>query len=149
MKGSIEEGHLINESGTKVYGIKCFGIPIRSEEYIKEFLRVKANKISKTIEDTGNKMNPTQIMKPEMPGRQCLWQILLRCLQHVGNYWARHIPSNQTESFCKTVDKPIYNLITTTLELDTTIISETTKERIRLSVRFKGLGMRSLEDRRY
>ena len=94
-------------------------------------------------------MNPIHISKPEVPSRQCLWQILLRCLQHLGNYWARHLPSDITEPFCIEVDKTIDKIIHTTLYIDVDCVSNVTQERIRLPVRNKGLGLRSLRDRRH
>ena len=139
-RDNTEEGHLITENGEKVYGIKCYGAPIGSIAYIKEFLRLKGNKIAKLIETTGDVMDPMKIMKPEVPGRQCLWQMLLRSL---------HVPCTQTDDFSQTVDGAINKLIGSTLELNMEELLDTTMERIRLPVRFKGLGMRSLRDRRH
>ena len=92
-------------------------------------------------------MNSTQVLQPEFPGGQCLWQLDLRCIHHLGNYWARQIPSTLTQSFCQEVDVAIQDVILLAIEVDLVMLSNTAKERMRLPVRTKGCGLRRLEDR--
>ena len=75
-------------------------------------------------------MSPNQILQPELPGRQCLWQLTLRYIQHLGNYWARHLTSTITESFCRDVDLAITDNIMLATEIDISSLSDTAKERI-------------------
>ena len=94
-------------------------------------------------------MNPRQEMAPEIPGRQYLWQLTLRCLQHMGNYWCRHVPTFYTKEFAKVVDDAVIESIRQALDIEVDKLNPMVKERVRLPIRMKGMGVRSLEDRRY
>ena len=88
-RGDIEEGHVVENNGSKSYGVKVYGIPVGSNKFIKHALGEQATRIEKSILTTTLKMDPLQVTAPELPGRQCCWVLTLRCIQHMGNYWAR------------------------------------------------------------
>ena len=94
-------------------------------------------------------MNLMQVVKLEIPGRQCLWKITLRSLQHLGTYWSHHLPPDIPETFFKTVDRAVADITILTTQLDTHELSEKTKEITRLPVRFKGCGLHILKDHRH
>ena len=127
VRGDIAEWYERTDTGIKVYGFKYYGIPIGSDVYIKTVLNIEAERIKSTIFSTWETMDPNKILKPEIPSRQCLWCLLLSCLQHLGNYWARHLPSHLTDIFYKKVDDAIINLFSSTTCVDVDNVSENTK----------------------
>ena len=148
-KGNIEEGSIKDDEGNIFKGLKVYGIPIGSEEYVRQFLKEEAIRICKDIKTTYTKMNPRQELAPEVPGRQCLWQLTLRCLQHMGNYWCRHLPTYHTKEFAEEVDNSIKEAVRLALDIDLDELNPVVQERARLPIKMKGLGVRNLVDRRY
>ena len=71
-RDKIQEGFVFTGLGRKVYGFNCYGVPIGSSPYVKEILHQRADRIIKTVSDTGTTMNPTQFLNPEIPGGQWL-----------------------------------------------------------------------------
>ena len=94
-------------------------------------------------------MDPEQIIAPELPGRQCCWALTLRCIQHMGNYWTRHIPPHLTAAFCTRIDASVQTMVIASTQLDSTTLSPFTVERMKLPIKCKGMGLRSLYDRRH
>ena len=80
-----------------------YGTLIESAQFIKHILTNGSTRIMEQIMETTEKMDPNQITALELFGRQSMWALILRCMQFLGNYWARHLPTMTTESFCKTV----------------------------------------------
>ena len=85
-----------------------------------------------------------QLAAPEIPSRQCMWQLILRCLQFKGNYWARHLPPSMTASFCQIFDKGIQKLVKVAIDVDFDSLSVFTKESYQLPIQKQGLGIRDL-----
>ena len=148
-RAGIDEGHTIDMNGVKSYGINVYGIPVGSDKYIKAILEKQATRIEKSIDTTKTKMDPEQIIAPELPGRQCCWALTLRCIQHMGNYWTRHIPPHLTAAFCTRIDASVQTMVIASTQLDSTTLSPFTVERMKLPIKCKGMGLRSLYDRRH
>jgi hypothetical protein len=132
-------------------GIVCYGVPVGDADFVESFLIKKANRIVGDLATIGQRMSPQIISAPELPSRQCLWQLILRCLQHKGNYWCRHLPPDITKDFSRKIDLQIKQLVFLATDINTIVeaTSDFTKERCRLPIARKGLGIRELEDRRY
>ena len=128
-KGDIEEGYVRTSNERKTYGIDCYGVPIGSAEYVQTRLEEESLRIEKTIETTKEAMSPARIDKANIPARQCLWQLTLRSLQHLGNYWAKHIPCHLTESFCQQIDNSIDGLISKPFNLNLDTLNEKNKRK--------------------
>ena len=87
----IREGEMpdLTESaahGDIARGIVAYGIPFGDDAFIKSFLTKKANEIVGDLATIGERMSPHVIAAPEFLSRQCLWQLVLFCLQDKGNY---------------------------------------------------------------
>lgn len=67
----------------------------------------------------------------------------------MGNYWARHLPPSITSVFCTRVDDAVQMMVLASTQLTSSTLTEITKERMRLPITFKGMGLRSLYDRRH
>lgn len=61
-----------------------------------------------------------------------------------GNYWARHIAE-----FCTRVDNTVQTMVIPSTQLDPPPFTPFTIERMRLHAKYKGMGIRSLYDRRH
>ena len=138
------------EEASLTHGIVCYGVPVGDENFVESFLIKKANRIVGDLDTIGQRMAPHVIAAPELPSRQCLWQIILRCLQHKGTYWCQHLPPEITAAFSRRIDLAINQLVLLATEIDLIGIetSDFTKERCQMPMRSKGLGIRELEDRR-
>ena len=149
-RGDIEFGYMISQEGIKEYGLKIYGVTMGSERYINISLNYKVNKIMSNFELIEKRLGSHQLAAPEIPSRQCMWQqLILRCLQFKGNYWARHLPPSMTASFCQIFDKGIQKLVKVAIEVDFDGLSEFNKERFRLPILKQGLGIRDLTTHRY
>ena len=51
-KGNIEEGSIKDDEGNILKGLRVYGIPIGSEEYVRQFLKEEATRICKDISST-------------------------------------------------------------------------------------------------
>mgnify|MGYP001307855544 FL=1 len=148
-EAGINEGVMGDDNGNELYGLKICSIPFGEEAYKKEWLEQKSGKISQQIATVGEKADPTTFFAEELPGVQCLWLLLSNCLQFKSEYWLRHLPPSRTEEFSKTIDVAINKLISKCFQVDYESLSDFTKERMRLPIRMKGIGIRSTEDRRF
>jgi hypothetical protein len=148
-RGDIEVGYMVSQEGSKEYGLKVYGVPLGSEKYIDVSLHYKVNKIMSDFELIERKLGSHQLSAPEIPSRQCMWQLILRCLQFKGNYWVRHLPPYMTANFCQIFDKGIQKLVKVAVDVEYDSLSDFTKERYRLPIRKQGLGIRDLATRRY
>ena len=104
LRGEIAEGFNIDATtGVRSRGFCAYGVPIGEDSFIATFLSNKGDKTSSDIRLVGERMNPQVITSPELPSRQCLWQLILRCLQFKGNYWlVQACPWQIHRQFCKT-----------------------------------------------
>ena len=103
----IAEGTVENENGETFYGVKAYGVPIGTKEYIAHWLELKSKKIIPNLRKISDTLDPNAIIPVEIPTRQCLWLLILTCLQFKGNYFVRHIPPQFTESLCDQIDSEI------------------------------------------
>ena len=147
LRGTIPEGCITNENGTIVHGLKFYGAPIGEPGFVSASLTKAAAKIGNDLSAIEERMDPTHLLCPEVPARQCLWQLILRCLQFKGNYIARHLPPRFTGDFCRTIDSKLDSLIETAIGVNLATLPPFAKERCRLPIRLKGLGVRDLERR--
>eukprot|EP00957_Ditylum_brightwellii_P004487 340950-Ditylum_brightwellii.AAC.1 len=110
---------------------------------------MKATKIRSELKKSETRLDPSLFPKPQLPARQCLWLLTMRCLQHLSNYLCCHVSPQPTLEFSRSLDERICELVTTSTDTAWISISADAKERIQLSVCFAGCGLRELEDRRY
>jgi len=130
--------------------LRVWGSHGRRQLLHQDVLKKGGDKICSDLRLVGERMNLQTITSPELPSRQCLWQLNLRCLQFKGSYWCRHVPGRFTKSFSRQIDLEIDNitLLATGVDNRNPSLSSFTKERIRLPMNLKGLGVRDLEARR-
>ena len=64
------------------------------------------------------------------------------------NYWARNLPPAITANFYTRVDTSVQTMVLYLTQLDTSILTNFTKERMRLPIKLKGMGLMSLYARR-
>ena len=67
----------------------------------------------------------------------------------MGNYWDRQIPPYLTADFCTRVDTAVQTMVIASTQLDSSTLTPFTIERMRLPVKYKGMGLRSLYYRRH
>ena len=91
--------------------------------------------------EIGNLLDPTRIASRDIPSRQCLWLLILNCLQFKENYFVRNIPPQFTEGFDK--------LMGQCFSLKSEELSTFNKIRIHLPTRLGDLGVRELSHVRY
>ena len=84
-----------------------------------------------------------------IPVRQYLWATTLRCLQLLGNYWARHLPPSVTEAFYAKVDATINATFLLATDVGISAANSDTLHRIQLPIYHHGLGLWSLCDCRH
>ena len=149
LRGTIREGNLTNSDGVVTSGIKFYGAPIGEKAFVQAFLDKAALKIGTELSTIEERMDPDTRLSPEIPSRQCLWQLILRCLQFRGNYLARHVPPQFTGTFCDSIDAKINSLINTAIGVNLNSTSPFNTERCRLPVCMKGLGVRDMNRRRH
>jgi hypothetical protein len=149
IEAGINEGVMEDDNGNKLYGMKICSIPIGEDAYKREWLQQKSEEISQQITTVGEKADPITFFAEELPGVQCLWLLLSNCLQYKSEYWLRHLPPSKTKEFSKTIDVAINQLISKCFQVDYESLSDFTKERMRLPIRMKGIGIRSTEERRF
>jgi hypothetical protein len=70
-------------------------------------------------------------------------------MQFMGDYWLRHIRPDYTEIFATELVDGIKKIFQSCVGIDFDAWTEIAKERMRLPIRFKGLGLRQAADRRY
>ena len=83
---NIPEGFIEGEDGTRLFGLRAYGVPIGSEIFVTEWLKTKGKRITSKSLEIGNLLDPTRSASRDIPSRQCLWLLILNCLQFIGNY---------------------------------------------------------------
>jgi len=81
------------------------------EVFVTEWQKTKGERIRSKMLEIGNLLDPTRIASRHIPSRQCLWLLILNCLQFKGNYFVRNIPPQFTEGFWTTHDSAIDKLM--------------------------------------
>jgi len=114
-----------------------------------EWLKTKGEHIRSNMLEIGNLLDPNRIASRHIPSRQCLWLLILNCLQFKGNYFVRNIPPQFTEEFCATLDSAIDKLMDQCFSLKSEELSTLNKIRVHLPIRLGGLGVRELSHVRY
>jgi len=104
---NIPEGLTECEDGTTLFSLRAYGVPIGNEVFVTERLKTKGERIRSNMLEIGNLLDPTRIASRHIPSRQCLWLLILNCLQFKGNYFVRNIPPQFTEGFCTTLNSAI------------------------------------------
>jgi len=99
--------------------------------------------------EIGNLLDPTMIASRHIPSRQCLWLLILNCLQFKGNCFVRNIPLQFTEGLCTTLDSAIDKLMGQCFSLKSEELSTFNKIRIHLPISLGGLGVREFSNVRY
>jgi len=100
---NIPDGSTESEDGTTLFGLHAYGVPIGSEVFVTEWLKTKGERIRSNMLEIGNLLDPTRIPSRHIPSRQCLWLLILNCLQFKGNYFVINIPPQFTEELCTTL----------------------------------------------
>ena len=108
---NIPEEFTEGEDGTRLFGLKAYGVPNGSEVFVTEWLKTKGEHIKSNMLEIGKLLDPTRIMSRDISSRQCLWLLILSCLQFKGNCFARNILPQFTEGFCTTLDSAIDKLM--------------------------------------
>jgi len=83
---NIPEGFIEGEDGTTLFGLRAYGVPIGSEVFVTEWLKTKGERITSNMLEIGNLLDPARIASRHISSRQCLWLLILNCLQFKGNY---------------------------------------------------------------
>jgi len=78
---NIPEGFIEGEDGTTLFGLRAYGVPIGSEVFVTEWLKTKGERIRSNMLEIGSLLDPTRIASRDIPSRQCLWLLILNCLQ--------------------------------------------------------------------
>jgi len=146
---NIPEGSTESEDGTTLFGLRTYGVPIGSEVFVTEWLKIKGERIRSNMLEIGNLVDPNRIASRHIPSCQCLWLLILNCLQFKGNYFVRNIPPQFTEEFCTTLDSAIDKLMGQCFSLKNEELSTFNKIRVHLTIRLGGLGVRVLTHVRY
>jgi len=128
---------------------KAFGVPIGTKEYIAHWLEEKNKKIISNIREISDILDPNAIVPVEIPTRQCLWLLILTCLQFKGNYFLRHIPPQFTEMLCDQIDYEINNMIAKCFQIDFSTLSPFIQKRINLPIKLGSIGVRQLKKLRW
>jgi len=104
-------GFTEGKDGTTLFGLRAYGVPIGSEVFVTEWLKTKGERIRNNMLEIENLLDPTRIASRHIPSRQCLWLLILNCLQFKANYFVRNIPPQFTEGLCTTLDSAIDKLM--------------------------------------
>jgi len=115
---NIPEGFIEGEDWATLFGRRAYGFPIRSEIFVTEWLKTKGKRITSNMLDIGNLLDPTRIASRDILSHQCLWLLILNCLQFKRNYFVRNIPPQFTEELCTTLDSAIDKLMGFCLKSD-------------------------------
>jgi len=106
---NIPEGFTEGEDGTRLFGLRAYGVPIRSEAVVTEWFNTRGGCIKRNMLEIGKVLDPSRIASRMIPSRKCLWLLILNSLQFKGNYFVRNIISHFTEGFCTAGDSAIEN----------------------------------------
>jgi len=132
---NIPDGFTEGEDGTTLFGLRAYGVSIGSDVFVTEWLKTKGERIRSNMQKIGNLLDPTRIASRHIPSRQCLWLLILNCLQFKGNYFVRNMPPQFTEGFCTTLDSAIDKLMGQCFSLKSEELSTFNKIRVHHPVR--------------
>ena len=149
LRGDVSNGTIEDQEGNTHFGIAACNIPIGTEGFIKAYLYQKKESILKGYDIIMKLLDPGSCSHPDIPTRQMLWILIHVCLQFTGDYWLRHIRPDYTEDFAYAIDAAIRNLIQACIGMNINLWSDIARERMRLPIRCRGLGLRESADRRY
>ena len=130
-------------------GLHAYGVPIGSKVFVTEWLKAKGERIRSKVLEIGNLLDPTRITSRDILPHQCLWLLILNCLQFKGNYFVRNIPPQFTEGLCTTLDSAIDKLMGQCFCLKSKELSTFNKTRIHRPISLGALGGRELSHLRY
>eukprot|EP00957_Ditylum_brightwellii_P066082 5012437-Ditylum_brightwellii.AAC.1 len=71
---------------------------------------MKATKIRSELKQIETRLDPSLFPDPQLTVRQCLWLLIMRCLQHLGNYLCCHVSPHLTLEFSRSLDEGICKL---------------------------------------
>ena len=149
LRGDVCNGTIEDDEGNTHFGISACNIPIGTEGFVKTYLNQKKNDILKGYDTIINLLDPGIWSHPDIPTRQMLWILIHVCLQFTGDYWLRHLRPDYTEEFATEIDAGIRKLLQACIGVNIDSWSDIAKERMRLPIRYKGLGLRESVDRRH
>eukprot|EP00957_Ditylum_brightwellii_P211630 15366397-Ditylum_brightwellii.AAC.2 len=109
----MNEGMLQMKNGHPVYGSKIYGAPIGDADFINKAITVNGIKIISEIKQVETRLNPSLFPETQLPIKQCLWLLTMRCLQHLGNYLCCHVSPQLTLDFSKSLDDGICDCVAT------------------------------------
>jgi len=119
-------------------------VPMEFQSEVKSLSRDdwKQKEIRSNLLEIGNLLDPTKNASRDIPSRQCLWLLILNCLQFKGNY------------FCQKYTTSIYRraLHDTRLsdrQIHGSVLQFEEWRAIHLSIRLGGMGVRELSHVRY
>jgi hypothetical protein len=132
-------GFACSADGSIALGIKIYGIPLGSVEFVALTLASKCNQIT----GTSQKLNSLLGLKH----KQALWAITVNSTAHKGGYWAQHCFPDENIDFCLGVDNAILKQASVALGCDPTT-DWLAHKRLYLPTRLAGLGLPSLSETR-
>ena len=148
-RGDISEGTIELADGSLSYGLGVYGVPFGDDSFIERWLEVKHSSVARDFSDIRSILTSARDLCTSVPVRHSLWLLIYRCFQHYGNYWCRHLPPSLTLSFSKALDSSLASLVGSCADVDLRSLPGPARSRIHLPVRFKGCGLRLLEERRF
>jgi hypothetical protein len=123
------------DDGSAMLGIKIYGIPLGSPEFVAHTLASKCTQITGTSQKLNSLLGLTH--------KQALWTITLRSTSQKGGYWAQHCYPEESLGFCLGVDDAILKQASLALGCDPSNDPLALK-RVYLPTRLTGLGLTSL-----
>ena len=129
-------------NGEPALGITVGNVPLGTDAYVLEYLKSKQKFILRGFLKIMKILDTRRFPHPELPVRQMLWNLTLQCLQFMGDYWLRHLRPDLTESFALALDNGVNSLVESTIGFSLGNLTPFAKERLRLPVQLKGMGLR-------
>lgn len=146
-RGEIPESGITLPSGERVRGIHIQGIPHGDPRYIKASLDKIATERISQFHSCRDFFDQDRLDMPMLPLKQGLHFLILRSLQHTGNYWPRHIRPELCQDFAEKLDTALDRLVEGAFGCRLSAMTELARLRLRLPTSKKGGGLRSLKDR--
>jgi hypothetical protein len=134
---------------TTAFGLTIYGVSVGDPSFIQQSLREKALALSSEGDTIREYLDVHKHPQPHIPCRQAAFTILLRCLQHQGSYWTRHLHPRLTEEFSSIVDARTSSMFKTATTIDLDNATRVTKTRFELPIKHKGVGIQNLSKRRH
>ncbi|KAJ1618021.1 hypothetical protein T492DRAFT_1095751, partial [Pavlovales sp. CCMP2436] len=132
-------GFACSADGSIALGIKLYGIPLGSVEFVALTLASKCNQIT----GTSQKLNSLLGLKH----KQALWPITVNSTARKGGYWVQHCFPDENIDFCLGVDNAILKQASVALGCDPTT-EWVAHKRLYLPTRLAGLGLPLLSETR-